>query len=227
MTARHILSGAGRSARRLQPPPPSTTPASSWTTTSPSTATSSTARNELPSGGLQALHRARGRHRGRVPPAAPRARRPRGRLVRGHRRRRRESAARARRPRRDRRLEVLAGVTQRRSTPDPATYLGKGKAAELRDIVIVEGVHTVVCDTELAPSQRRALEDVVKVKVIDRTALISRHLRPAREEGWRARPRSSSPSSSTPPRLRGWGVDVPPGRWSGRRRPGHGLARAR
>ena len=68
--------------------------------------------------------------------------------------------------------EVLAGVMQRRANPDPATYLGKGKAAELRDIVIDEGADTVICDTELAPSQRRALEDVVKVKVIDRTALI-------------------------------------------------------
>src|SRR3954449_8231328 len=35
--------------------------------------------------------------------------------------------------------EVLAGVVQRRSNPDPATYLGKGKAVELRDIVIAEG----------------------------------------------------------------------------------------
>src|SRR5688572_19759620 len=68
--------------------------------------------------------------------------------------------------------EVLAGLVQRRSNPDPATYLGKGKAVELRDIVIAEGADTVICDTELAPSQRRALEDVVKVKVIDRTALI-------------------------------------------------------
>ncbi len=66
--------------------------------------------------------------------------------------------------------EVLAGVIQRRTNPDPATYLGKGKAAELRDVVIAEGADTVICDTELAPSQRRALEDVVKVKVIDRTA---------------------------------------------------------
>jgi GTPase len=68
--------------------------------------------------------------------------------------------------------EVLEGVVQRRPHPDPATYLGKGKAAELRDLVIAEGADTVVCDTELSPSQRRALEDVVKVKVIDRTALI-------------------------------------------------------
>ncbi len=67
---------------------------------------------------------------------------------------------------------VLDGVLQRRHKPDPATYLGSGKAVELRDIVLADGADTVVCDTELAPSQRRALEDVVKVKVIDRTALI-------------------------------------------------------
>ena len=67
---------------------------------------------------------------------------------------------------------VLAGVMQRRSKPDPSTWMGSGKAADLRAIVIAEGADTVICDTELAPSQRRALEDVVKVKVIDRTALI-------------------------------------------------------
>jgi GTP-binding protein HflX len=67
---------------------------------------------------------------------------------------------------------VLAGVIQRRPKPDAATFLGSGKAQELRDIVIAEGADTVVCDGELSPGQRRALEDVVKVKVIDRTALI-------------------------------------------------------
>ena len=67
---------------------------------------------------------------------------------------------------------VLDGVIQRRQAPDPATFLGKGKAQELRDIVLAEGADTVICDGELAPGQRRALEDVVKVKVIDRTALI-------------------------------------------------------
>jgi GTP-binding protein HflX len=67
---------------------------------------------------------------------------------------------------------VLDGVIQRRQAPDPATFLGKGKAVELRDIVLAEGADTVICDGELAPGQRRALEDVVKVKVIDRTALI-------------------------------------------------------
>jgi len=68
--------------------------------------------------------------------------------------------------------DVLDGVIQRRQRPDTATYLGKGKAQELRDIVIAVGADTVVCDGELTPGQRRALEDVVKVKVIDRTALI-------------------------------------------------------
>ena len=68
--------------------------------------------------------------------------------------------------------QVLDGVLQRRHQPDPGTYLGSGKAAELADVVAASGADTVVVDTELAPSQRRGLEDVVKVKVIDRTALI-------------------------------------------------------
>src|SRR5699024_11097727 len=67
---------------------------------------------------------------------------------------------------------VLDGLLQRRPHPDPATYLGSGKARELADVVQATGADTVIIDSELAPSQRRALEDVVKVKVIDRTALI-------------------------------------------------------
>ncbi len=67
---------------------------------------------------------------------------------------------------------VLEGLLQRRPNPDPSTYLGKGKAEELRSIVAALGADTVIADSELAPSQRRALEDVVKVKVIDRTAVI-------------------------------------------------------
>ncbi|MTE23160.1 GTPase HflX [Microbacterium sp. ZXX196] len=67
---------------------------------------------------------------------------------------------------------VLDGVLQRRPHPDPATYIGRGKADELKGIVESVGADTVIADTELAPSQRRALEDVIKVKVIDRTAVI-------------------------------------------------------
>ncbi|MEC5180292.1 GTPase HflX [Arthrobacter sp. CG_A4] len=68
--------------------------------------------------------------------------------------------------------EVLDGIVQRRAKPDPGTFLGSGKAQELKDIVMSTGADTVVVDAELAPSQRRSLEDIVKVKVIDRTALI-------------------------------------------------------
>ncbi|QFS91444.1 GTPase HflX [Mycobacterium sp. THAF192] len=68
--------------------------------------------------------------------------------------------------------EVLEGVIQRRDRPDPATYIGSGKAAELRDIVAATGADTIICDGELSPAQLTALEKIVKVKVIDRTALI-------------------------------------------------------
>src|SRR5258708_29818658 len=68
--------------------------------------------------------------------------------------------------------EVLEGVIQRRDRPDPATYIGSGKAMEVRDIVQATGADTVICDGELSPGQLIHLEDVVKVKVIDRTALI-------------------------------------------------------
>src|ERR687898_2236657 len=58
--------------------------------------------------------------------------------------------------------EVLDGVIQRRLKPDPGTFLGSGKAQELKDIVMSTGADTVVVDAELAPSQRRGLEDIVK-----------------------------------------------------------------
>lgn len=104
--------------------------------------------------------------------------------------------------------EVLAGVLQRRQRPDPGTYLGSGKAAELREIVIAEGADTVICDTELAPSQRRALEDVVKVKVIDRTALIldifAQH---AKSKEGKAQVELAQMEYLLP-RLRGWGESM-------------------
>nr|WP_296770587.1 GTPase HflX [Rhodococcus sp. (in: high G+C Gram-positive bacteria)] len=68
--------------------------------------------------------------------------------------------------------EVLDALVQRRDKPDTATYIGSGKAKELRDVVLSTGADTVVCDGELTPAQLNALEKVVKVKVIDRTALI-------------------------------------------------------
>lgn len=67
---------------------------------------------------------------------------------------------------------VLDALYQRRDTPDPATYIGRGKVEGLGEIVRATGADTVICDGELAPSQLRNLEDKVKVKVVDRTALI-------------------------------------------------------
>ena len=103
---------------------------------------------------------------------------------------------------------VVEGVIQRRNRPDPATYLGKGKALELRDIVIAEGADTVIADSELAPSQRRALEDVVKVKVIDRTALIldifAQH---AKSREGKAQVELAQLQYLLP-RLRGWGESM-------------------
>ncbi|TFD58708.1 GTPase HflX [Cryobacterium suzukii] len=100
---------------------------------------------------------------------------------------------------------VLDGLLQRRATPDPSTYLGKGKAQEVADIVKALGADTVIADTELAPSQRRALEDVVKVKVIDRTAVIldifSQH---AKSREGKAQVELAQMAYMLP-RLRGWG----------------------
>ncbi|KRA22455.1 GTP-binding protein [Microbacterium sp. Root61] len=100
---------------------------------------------------------------------------------------------------------VLDAVLQRRPHPDPATYIGRGKADELRSIVAALGADTVIADTELAPSQRRALEDVVKVKVIDRTTVIldifSQH---AKSREGKAQVELAQLEYLLP-RLRGWG----------------------
>jgi GTPase len=67
---------------------------------------------------------------------------------------------------------VLDALSQRRQKPDPATYIGPGKVDHLALVVAQTGADTVICDGELSPSQLRNLEDRVKVKVVDRTALI-------------------------------------------------------
>ncbi len=68
--------------------------------------------------------------------------------------------------------QVLDGLVQRRKHIDPATFIGRGKVDELRQVVIGTGADTVICDGELEPAQLRNLEDRVGVKVVDRTALI-------------------------------------------------------
>lgn len=103
---------------------------------------------------------------------------------------------------------VLDALLQRRPNPDPSTYLGKGKAEELAGIVASLGADTVIADTELSPSQRRALEDVVKVKVIDRTAVIldifSQH---AKSREGKAQVELAQLEYLLP-RLRGWGESM-------------------
>ena len=104
--------------------------------------------------------------------------------------------------------QVLEGLVQRRDRPDPATYVGSGKARELRDIVVATGADTVICDGELTPGQLRQLEDVVKVKVIDRTALIldifAQH---ARSREGKAQVALAQMEYMLP-RLRGWGESM-------------------
>ncbi len=61
---------------------------------------------------------------------------------------------------------------QRRRTPDPATYIGKGKAEELREIGQALDIDVVIFDDELTPAQQRNLEKLFAVDVVDRVALI-------------------------------------------------------
>nr|WP_315198872.1 GTPase HflX [Actinomyces oris] len=104
--------------------------------------------------------------------------------------------------------EVLDALIQKRDHPDPATYLGSGKARELADVVAAAGADTVIVDGELAPSQRRALEDVVDAKVVDRTAVIldifAQH---AKSREGKAQVELAQLEYLLP-RLRGWGESM-------------------
>ena len=68
--------------------------------------------------------------------------------------------------------DAVEAVLQRRDTPDPATYIGKGKAEELRELAVALDVDVVIFDDELSPAQQRNLEAIFKVDVVDRVALI-------------------------------------------------------
>jgi len=103
---------------------------------------------------------------------------------------------------------VLDGLIQRRGRPDSATYVGAGKAAELAELVASTGADTVICDGELAPGQLRRLEGIVRVKVVDRTALIldifAQH---ARSKEGKAQVELAQLQYLLP-RLRGWGESL-------------------
>jgi GTPase len=104
--------------------------------------------------------------------------------------------------------QVLDGLIQRRGRPDAATYVGAGKAAELAELVASSGADTVICDGELAPGQLRRLEGIVRVKVVDRTALIldifAQH---ARSKEGKAQVELAQLQYLLP-RLRGWGESL-------------------
>lgn len=101
--------------------------------------------------------------------------------------------------------QVMEGFIQRRDRADPSTFIGSGKVQEVRQSVIATGADTVVCDGELSPAQLRSLESKLKVKVIDRTALIldifAQH---AKSREGKAQVELAQMSYMLP-RLRGWG----------------------
>jgi GTP-binding protein HflX len=104
--------------------------------------------------------------------------------------------------------QVLDALIQRRDKPDPATFIGSGKVSELKVVVKSTGADTVICDGELSPGQLRNLEDKVKVKVVDRTALIldifAQH---AKSKEGKAQVELAQMSYMLP-RLRGWGESL-------------------
>lgn len=68
--------------------------------------------------------------------------------------------------------ETVGRIIQRRESPDPATYIGKGKLEELKALQTETQATTVIFDDQLSPAQQRNLEKALEVKVLDRTALI-------------------------------------------------------
>jgi GTP-binding protein HflX len=69
-------------------------------------------------------------------------------------------------------VEPVAELVQRRARPDPRTYVGKGKLAELKDRFRESGAESLIVDDELSPVQQRQLEDALQARVVDRTQLI-------------------------------------------------------
>ena len=67
---------------------------------------------------------------------------------------------------------VVGSIIQRKSTPDGATYLGKGRLAEAELFCHNQEIDLIVCDGELTPSQIRNIENATDVRVVDRTQLI-------------------------------------------------------
>jgi GTP-binding protein HflX len=69
-------------------------------------------------------------------------------------------------------VDPIAELVQHRERPDPRTYVGKGKLAELQEAFKASGSESLIVDDELSPVQQRRLEDALQARVIDRTQLI-------------------------------------------------------
>ena len=67
---------------------------------------------------------------------------------------------------------AVALHTQKRESPDPRFYLGKGRAQELRQVVVESEADLVLVDAELSPNQQKQLQEIAKVDVVDRPGLI-------------------------------------------------------
>ena len=68
--------------------------------------------------------------------------------------------------------QPVATLLQSKPTPDPRTFLGEGKVAELRELILANDCDLAVFDNELSPSQMRVLEEELGVRVLDRSGLI-------------------------------------------------------
>ena len=68
--------------------------------------------------------------------------------------------------------ECVGQVLQQKDSPDPRTFIGEGKTAEVAELVRVQGADLVIFDNSLSPSQQRVLTEVLGVQVMDRSGLI-------------------------------------------------------
>ena len=68
--------------------------------------------------------------------------------------------------------QPVVTLLQNKPTPDPRTFLGEGKVAELRELIVANDCDLAVFDNELSPSQMRVLEEKLGVRVLDRSGLI-------------------------------------------------------
>lgn len=101
--------------------------------------------------------------------------------------------------------EPVGRVVQSRGAPDPATFVGKGKVSQIHDLVRATGADAVILDDELSPGQLRNLEERLRVKVLDRTALILDIFALHARSGEGKLQVELAQLNYLLPRLRGWG----------------------